>query len=249
MGPGKWAQHHPNPKSLQNVHEMVGAKERELHTRSPMATTGRDLSVAYPQDHHLGMPAACFQASRFLSSAIKRQQPFSRSRWAFPPAVTILPRSLLGPLSEPHLAVLWRSWGSFLPSQQIGRVWSEVSGVCTPNPASTASPRMPCFRRGDTESIGSRALAAVPQTGGLCRCLLLRSIYQVKVIALETPGLLTVRDEGRLVRICTESLLVPGGDWGKTSAWTRSLQGAGFTQAWCLVAPAWGGRWTQHLGL
>lgn len=70
------------------------------------------------------------------------------------------------------------------------------------------------FRREDTKSIGGRALAAVPQTGGLCRCLLLLSIYQVKVIALETPHLLTVRDEGRLVQICTESLLFTGRDWG-----------------------------------
>lgn len=84
---------------------------------------------------------------------------------------------------------------------------------------------MPGFRWEDTKSIGGRALAAVPQTGGLCRCLLLLSIYQVKVIALETPDLLTVRDEGRLVRICIESLLFPGRDWGKTSAWTQSLSG------------------------
>lgn len=54
---------------------------------------------------------------------------------------------------------------------------------------------------------------------------MLLSIYQVKVIALETPDLLTVRDEGRLVRICTESLLFPGRDWGKMSAWTQSLSG------------------------
>lgn len=66
------------------------------------------------------------------------------------------------------------------------------------------------------------ALAAVPQTGGLCRCLLLLSIYRVKVIALETPDLLTVRDEGRLVRICTEETPVSrqtGG--GEKSAGTQ----------------------------
>lgn len=154
----------------------------------------------------------------------------------------------LVPPSGPHLTVLRRrkNWGLLFLSLQIG-VWSEI-GVCTPNPASTATVSTPGFRREDTKSIGGRALAAVPQTGGLCRCLLLLSIYQVKVIALETPDLLTVRDEVRLVWICTESLLFPGRDWGKTSAWTQSLSGARFTLAWCLVASAWGGRWTQHLG-
>lgn len=63
MGPGKWAQHHPNPESLQNAHEVVGGKERELHTCSPMGAMGRGLSVVYRQDHHLGLFAACFQAS------------------------------------------------------------------------------------------------------------------------------------------------------------------------------------------
>lgn len=109
--------------------------------------------------------------------------------------------------------LLCRSWGLVLLYLQVG-VWSEV-GVWTPNPASTASPSTLGFRREDTKSIGGRAPAAVPQTGGLCRCLLLLSIYQVKVIALETPDLLTVRDEGRLLRICTESLLFPGRDWGE----------------------------------
>lgn len=152
----------------------------------------------------------------------------------------------LVPSSGPHLPVPWRNWDLLLLSLQIG-IWSKV-GVCTPNLASPASPSMPGFRREDTKSIGGRALAAVPQAGGLCRCLLLLSIYQVKVIALETPDLLTVRDEGRLVRICTESLLFPGRDWGKTSAWTQSLSEAVFILVWCLVALAWGGRWTQHLG-
>lgn len=70
--------------------------------------------------------------------------------------------------------------------------------------------------------MGGGALAAVPQTGGLCRCLLLLSIYRVKVIALETPDLLTVRDEGRLVRICTEKTLVSRQrDGGEKSAWTQ----------------------------
>lgn len=70
--------------------------------------------------------------------------------------------------------------------------------------------------------MGGGALAAVPQTGGLCRCLLLLSIYRVKVIALETPDLLTVRDEGRLVRICTEKTPVSRQrDGGEKSAWTQ----------------------------
>lgn len=68
--------------------------------------------------------------------------------------------------------------------------------------------------------MGGGALAAVPQTGGLCRCLLLLSIYRVKVIALETPDLLT---EMKAVW-CGSAQKTPVSrqrDGGEKSVWTQ----------------------------